>query len=163
MASTIAEKLRHLGYVLPRVSAPAANYIPWTRSGDLVFISGQVCQENGQPAFVGRLGEAISVEDGQRAAALCALSLLAQIDSVVGGELASVRRIVRLGGFVNCVPGFDQASQVINGASDLMVAVFGDRGRHARTAVGVAALPRGVAVEVDAVVELAPSEVTHAD
>jgi enamine deaminase RidA (YjgF/YER057c/UK114 family) len=163
MASTIAEKLRHLGHALPRVSAPAANYIPWTRSGDLVFISGQVCQENGQPAFVGRLGETISVEDGQRAAELCALNLLAQIDDAAAGELARVRRIVRLGGFVNCVPGFDRQPLVVNGASDLMVAVFGDRGRHARTAVGVAALPRGVAVEVDAVVEIAFPGGAHAD
>jgi enamine deaminase RidA (YjgF/YER057c/UK114 family) len=147
MASTIAEKLRHLGYALPRVSVPAANYIPWTRSGDLVFISGQVCQENGLPAFVGRLGEAISVEDGRRAAELCALNLLAQIDDAAAGELARVRRIVRLGGFVNCLPGFDQQSLVMN----------------ARTAVGVPALPRGVAVEVDAVVEIAIEGGAYAD
>jgi enamine deaminase RidA (YjgF/YER057c/UK114 family) len=163
MASTIAEKLRHLGYALPRVSAPAANYIPWTRSGNLVFISGQVCQENGQPAFVGRLGETISVEDGRRAAELCALNLLAQIDDAAAGELARVRRIVRLGGFVNCVPDFDQQSLVMNGASDLMVAVFGDRGRHARTAIGVSALPRGACVEVDAVVETAIEGGAYAD
>jgi len=163
MASTIAEKLRLLGYTLPRVFVPAANYIPWTRSGDLVFFSGQICQENGQPAFVGHLGETITVEDGRRAAELCALNLLAQIDDAAAGELARVRRIVRLGGFVNCLRGFDQQSVVVNGASDLMLAVFGDRGRHARTAIGVPDLPRGVAVEIDAVVEIADEGSAYAD
>ncbi|PVE23815.1 hypothetical protein DC522_13650 [Microvirga sp. KLBC 81] len=155
MPKTIAERLRDLGYALPQIFSPAANYISWTRSGDLVFISGQISQENGQPAFIGRLGDTMSLEDGKRAAELCALNLLAQINDVVGGDLSRIRRIVRLGGFVNCVPDFDQQSQVINGASDLMVAVFGDRGRHARTAVGVSSLPRGVAVEVDAIVDIA--------
>lgn len=163
MAETIEEKLRNLGYGLPPISAPAANYVPWTRSGGLVFVSGQICQRDGQPAFVGRLGDTVSMEDGRRAAELCALNLLAQIDHAVQGEFARVRRIVRLGGFVNCVPDFDRQSEVVNGASDLMVAVFGDRGRHARTAVGVSSLPRGAAVEVDAVVEIAFPGDAHVD
>ncbi|WP_114947408.1 RidA family protein [Microvirga calopogonii] len=155
MSKSIAERLRELGLALPQISTPVANYIPWTRSGDLIFISGQIPQENGQPAYIGRLGDTISIEDGRRAAELCALNLLAHIDAIAGGELARVRRIVRLGGFVSCIAEFDQQPQVINGASDLMVAVFGENGRHARTAVGVTSLPRGVAVEVDATVEIA--------
>lgn len=155
MPQTIAERLQELGRRLPPISAPAANYTPWTRSGDLVFLSGQISQENGKPAFVGRVGEALSIEDGKRAAELCALNLLARISDIIGGDISRVRRIVRLGGFVSCGPEFSQQSQVINGASDLMVAVFGERGRHARTAVGVSSLPRGVAVEVDAIIDIA--------
>lgn len=154
MSKTITERLQELGYNLLQMSTPAANYIPWTQSGSLVFISGQISQENGRPAYVGRLGDTISLEEGTRAAELCALGLMAQIDSIVGGDLSRLRRIVRLGGFVSCTSDFDQQSQVINGASDLMVAVFGERGQHARTAVGVSSLPRGVAVEIDAIVEV---------
>ncbi|MBA1156599.1 RidA family protein [Microvirga mediterraneensis] len=155
MSTSTAERLQELGLALPQVSTPVANYIPWTRSGDLVFISGQISQENGRPAYIGRLGDTISIEDGRRAAELCALNLLAHINAIACGELARVRRIVRLGGFVSCVADFHEQPQVINGASDLMFAVFGENGRHARTAVGVISLPRGVAVEVDATVEIA--------
>lgn len=154
MPQTISERLQELGHALPQISSPAANYVSWTQAGNLVFISGQISQENGQPAYIGRVGDKFSVEDGRRAAELCALNLLAHIDAIVGGELSRVRRIVRLGGFVNCAPDFIQQPQVINGASDLMVAVFGERGSHARTAVGAVSLPRGVAVEIDAIVEI---------
>lgn len=154
MSQTIAERLQELGHTLPQISAPAANYVSWARTGNLVFISGQIPQENGQPAYIGRLGETFSVEDGRRAAELCALNLLAHISDIIGGDISRVRRIVRLGGFVNSASDFSQQPQVINGASDLMVAVLGESGRHARTAVGVPSLPRGVAVEIDAIIEV---------
>ncbi|WP_207482903.1 RidA family protein [Arenibaculum pallidiluteum] len=155
MAGTIAERVRAAGYVLPEPTAPAANYVSSTRAGNLLFISGQVCQRDGSPGPLGRVGEALSVEDGRQAAALCALSVLAHVSAAVGGEAARVRKILRLGVFVSATAEFDRHSQVADGASDLMVAVLGEAGRHARTAVGVVSLPRGVAVEVDAIVELA--------
>lgn len=163
MVNTIAERLQCLGHQLPVPARPAANYVPWTQSGDLIFISGQLGHENGRVALVGRLGDTVSVEQGRRAAELCALQLLAQIADASNGALSRVRKILRLGGFVSCVPGFDRHSEVMNGASDLMIAVFGERGRHARTAVGVPSLPRGAAVEVDAVVQVAVGDGPHVD
>lgn len=155
MPNTIAAKVQSLGYQLPDAPAPAANYVPTVRTGNLLFISGQISQQDGKPVYLGRLGEQISVEEGKQAAALCALGILAQVSAAVGGDIDKVSRVVRLGVFVASTPQFDQQSQVGNGASDLIAAVFGERGRHARSAVGVASLPRGVAVEVEAVVELA--------
>src|SRR5579859_5806151 len=137
--TTIAQKLSDLNITLPNAAAPAANYVPFVKSGNLLFISGQLPFENGQLIHKGRLGENVSVEDGYKAA----------------GGLEKVARIVRLGGFVNSSADFTDQPKVVNGASDLFVEVFGDAGRHARAAVGVPSLPLGVAVEVDAVVELA--------
>jgi len=121
---------------------------------NLVFISGQICQWNGELRFIGKLGAGISIAEAQAAARLCALNILAHLRVACGGDLDRVRRIVRLGGFVNCTPEFTDMPQVVNGASDLMVAVFGDLGRHARAAVGVSSLPGGVAVEVEATFEI---------
>jgi len=150
MTDTIADRLRRLGHQLPEASGPAANYVPVTRIGALAFISGQV-----SAGMVGRLGAELTVEQGQAAAAAAALSLLAQIDRLVEGDVARVKRIARLGIFVAATADFTQHPLVGNGASDLIVAVLGEAGRHARTTVGVASLPRGAAVEVDAIVELA--------
>jgi enamine deaminase RidA (YjgF/YER057c/UK114 family) len=131
-----------------------ANYVPFTISGNLVFIAGQLCVWNGERRFLGKLGGGIGIADGQAAARLCALNILAHLRVGCGGELDRVRRCVRLGGFVNCTPEFTEMPQVVNGASDLMVEVFGDIGRHARAAVGVSSLPGGVAVEVEATFEI---------
>ncbi len=152
---TITHTLQALDLELPEPGAPSAHYAPFARTGNLLFISGQIPIFNGQVQFVGKLGHEFTVEQGQQAARLCALQLLAHINAAVGGEVHRVRRIVRLGGFVNALPEFDQLSEVMNGASDLMLSVFGESARHARTSVGVATLPLGVAVEVDAIVELA--------
>jgi enamine deaminase RidA (YjgF/YER057c/UK114 family) len=139
---------------LPQASIPAANYVPTVRSGNLLFISGQVSQWNGERRFIGKLGREISLEEGQQAARLCALNIVAHVRAALGGDLDRVVRVVRLGGFVNSAEDFLQQPLVVNGASDLMVEIFGENGRHARTAVGVNALPGGVAVEVEAVVEV---------
>ena len=155
MAGTIAERLRQLGIDLPQAAAPVANYVPFTISGNLVIVSGQLCVWNGERRFVGKLGAGVSIADGQQAARLCALNVLAHLQVACGGDLDRVRRVLRLGGFVNCTPEFTEMPQVVNGASDLMVEIFGDAGRHARAAVGVSSLPGGVAVEVEAVAEIA--------
>jgi enamine deaminase RidA (YjgF/YER057c/UK114 family) len=154
MAGKIEQRLAELKLELPNPASPIANYIPAVRSGNLLFLSGQICQWNGEQRFLGKLGAEISLEQGKEAAKLCGLNLLAQAKRALEGDLDRVVRVVRLGGFVNAVPGFGDQPQVVNGASDLMVAVFGDAGRHARTAVGVGSLPGGAAVEVDAVLEV---------
>ncbi len=154
MTGTIDNKLHGLGIDLPQAAAPAANYVPWVISGNQVFISGQLPMEAGKIAVAGRLGDDVSLEDGQRAARLCAINILAQAKAALG-NLDRVTRIVRLGGFVASADSFTDQPKVVNGASDLMVEVFGDAGRHARAAVGVNALPLGVAVEIDAIIEFA--------
>ena len=154
MSGTIDARLRQLGIELPEPAAPVANYVPFAVSGNLVFIAGQLCLWNGERRFVGKLGTAIGIPDGQQAARLCALNILAHLRVACGGDLDRVRRCLRVGGFVNCTPEFTDMPQVVNGASDLMVAVFGDLGRHARAAVGMSSLPGGVAVEVEATVEI---------
>jgi enamine deaminase RidA (YjgF/YER057c/UK114 family) len=155
MSGTIETRLKELGITLPQASAPVANYVPFTLSGKLVVVSGQVSVKDGKPEFVGKLGREISISDGQQAARLCALNILAHLQIACGGDLDRVTRVLRLGGFVNCTADFTNMPQVVNGASDLMVEVFGDAGRHARAAVGVNSLPLGVAVEVEAMFELA--------
>ena len=151
--SVIAARLAELGIVLPNPVAPVANYVPFVRMGSLLVVSGQISL--GPDGLVaGKLGGGISIEDGQKAARLCGLNVLAHIQSAVG-NLDNVIRIVRLGGFINCTADFPSLPQVMNGASDLMVEVFGDKGRHARAAVGVSALPFGVAVEVEATIAFA--------
>jgi enamine deaminase RidA (YjgF/YER057c/UK114 family) len=155
MSGPIEARLKELGIDLPQASAPVANYVPFTRSGNLVIVSGQVSVRNGKAEFVGKLGREISVGEGQQAARLCALNILAHVKTACGGDLDKVKQVLRLGGFVNCTPEFTDMPQVVNGASDLMVQVFGDAGKHARAAVGVGSLPLGVAVEVEAMFELA--------
>ncbi|MEM0976382.1 MAG: RidA family protein [Pseudomonadota bacterium] len=150
---TVEEKLKTLGITLKSAPAPAANYVPFTQSGNLVFVSGQISAGADGP-ITGKLGDTFSIEDGQAAARICALNLLAQLKTACGGDLNRVKRVVRLGGFVNAAPDFNDHPAVINGASDLMVAVFGDAGRHARAAVGCSSLPFGVAVEVEGVFEV---------
>jgi enamine deaminase RidA (YjgF/YER057c/UK114 family) len=155
MAGRIDGKLRELGIELPQATAPVANYVPFTRSGSLVIVSGQVSVRNGKAEFVGKLGRDISLAEGREAARLCALNILAHLKTACEGDLDRVQRVLRLGGFVNCIPEFTDMPLVVNGASDLMVELFGDAGRHARAAVGVASLPLGVAVEVEAMFEIA--------
>ncbi len=148
---TVLERLKEQGVTLPTPNAPVANYVPFVMSGTMLFISGQV--SNGPDGLVkGRLGEDMTLEQGQAAARLCAINLISQMSAALG-DLERVERIVKLGGFVNAAAGFVEIPKVINGCSDLMVAAFGDKGRHARSAVACPVLPMGAAVEVDAVVE----------
>jgi enamine deaminase RidA (YjgF/YER057c/UK114 family) len=148
-------RLAELGLTLPQPAAPAANYVPARRSGSFVYIAGQVPTAEGKDRFVGKVGRDLTIEEAQQAARLCAVNVLAQLKSALGGSLDGVVGCVRLGGFVNAVPEFGDHPKVINGASDLMVEVFGEAGRHARAAVGCNSLPRNVAVEVDAIFEVA--------
>ena len=149
-------RLSELGLELPQPRAPGANYVPFVRSGNLVFLTGQLSQWNGERRFVGKLGREFNVAEGQQAARLCALNLLAHLRVALAGDLDLVVRTVRLAGYVNSTPDFIGQSQVMNGASDLFVHVFGEAGRHARMAVGVSALPYDVAVEVEGTFEVAP-------
>ena len=154
MAGMIEKKLRELGLSLQEPRAPMANYVPFVRTGNLLAVSGQICLDgDGKLVAEGRLGDSVSVEDGQKAARVCAINLLAQVKAAVG-DLDKVTRVVRLGGFINSAPGFTEAPKVMNGASDVMVAVFGDSGKHARSTVGVAALPADAAVEVEGLFEV---------
>lgn len=154
MTSKIQARLAELGVTLPAAPSPAANYVPAVRTGNLLFIAGQVPVQDGKAQFLGQLGATLTVEEGQNAARLCAINVLAQVAQALGGDLDRVVRCVRVGGFVNAVPQFTEHPKVVNGASDLFVAVFGEAGKHARTAVGAGSLPRGVAVEVEAVFEI---------
>ncbi len=154
MAGKIDARLKELGITVPEGVAPAGNYVPAVRSGNLVFVAGQIPLEGGKPQFIGKLGREFKVEDGQKAARLCAINIVSQLRAALGGDLDKVKRIVRVGGFVNAVPDFTDQPQVVNGASDLLVQIFGEAGKHARAAVGVSSLPRGVAVEVEAVAEV---------
>ncbi|MBV8775844.1 MAG: RidA family protein [Alphaproteobacteria bacterium] len=155
MSGKIDTRLGELGLELPQATTPIANYVPFTRSGNIVVVSGQVSVRNGKPEYVGKLGAGIGIADGQQAAKLCALNILAHLKAACDGDLDRVKRVLRLGGFVNCTPEFTEMPQVVNGASDLMVQVFGEAGKHARAAVGVGSLPLGVAVEVEAMFEIA--------
>jgi enamine deaminase RidA (YjgF/YER057c/UK114 family) len=154
MSGKIETRLQQLGIELPQPAAPVANYVPFTVTGNLVILSGQICTWNGERRFLGKLGAGVGIAEGQQAARLCALNLLAHLRVACGGDLDRVRRVLRLGGFVNCTPDFIDMPQVVNGASDLMVEIFGDAGRHARAAIGVSSLPGGVAVEVEAACEI---------
>jgi enamine deaminase RidA (YjgF/YER057c/UK114 family) len=155
MGATVEDRLAELGIELPAPAAPAANYVPYVVSGNLVFVSGQIPVAGGEVLFKGTLGGDLSVDDGYQAARLCGLNIIAQAGAAVG-DLNRVTRVVKLGGFVACTPAFTDQPKVINGASDLMVQVFGEpAGQHARFAVGAPALQLGVAVEVDAVIEFA--------
>ena len=152
--STIENRLSELGITLPEPAAPVANYVAYVISGNLVFVSGQVTIGPDGIEYQGKVGDDISVDDAVKAARLCAINILAQVKAACDGDLERVRHCVKLGGFVNSTPDFTDHPKVINGASDLMVDVLGDRGKHARFAVGAGSLPLNVAVEVDAVFEI---------
>jgi enamine deaminase RidA (YjgF/YER057c/UK114 family) len=154
MAGLIERRLAELGITLPAPAAPIANYVPYVQAGALLVVSGQLCLGlDGKLTAKGKLGSGVSVDDGQSAARACGINLIAQVRAAVG-DLDRVARVVRLGGFINSDPGFLDGPKVMNGASDLMVAVFGDKGRHARTTVGVAVLPADAAVEVEGLFEI---------
>jgi enamine deaminase RidA (YjgF/YER057c/UK114 family) len=155
MAGTIEQKLAAQGITLPEPASPVANYVGFVRTGNLLFVSGQICFDaEGKLIAKGKLGAGVTVEQGSAAARGCALNLLAQVKAALG-DLDKVVRVVRLGGFVNSAPDFIDAPKVMNGASDLMVAAFGDKGRHARSTIGVASLPADAAVEVEGLFEVA--------
>jgi enamine deaminase RidA (YjgF/YER057c/UK114 family) len=154
MAGTVEKKLGELGIVLAEPASPVANYVGFVRTGNLLIVSGQLCFDaEGKLVAKGQLGGGVSIEDGQKAARACAVSLLAQLKAALG-DLDKVQRVVRLGGFINSAAGFVDGPKVMNGASDLMVAAFGERGKHARTTIGVAALPLDAAVEVEGMFEV---------
>jgi len=155
MAGTIDAHLADLGITLPAAAAPAANYVPFVQSGKLVFVSGQLPFKDGAVLHAGTVGGDVTVEQAQAAARQTALNIIAQVKAACGGDLDKVVRCVKLGAFVACVDGFTQQPQVVNGCSDLMVEVFGDKGRHARFAVGTNALPLATCIEIDAVFEVA--------
>jgi enamine deaminase RidA (YjgF/YER057c/UK114 family) len=154
MAGLIGAKLAELGIALPKPMAPIATYVPFVVVGNLVVVSGQLPAVDGRVAITGKLGDSLAVEQGQQAAQRCFINVLSQLKAAADGDLDRVRRVVRLGGFIACAPDFTQQAQVMNGASDLAVAVFGEAGRHARTTIGVAALPLDAAVEVEGIFEL---------
>ena len=154
MAGRIEARLKELKIELPKPVASRWSYVPTVRTGDLLFVSGQLCHWQGENRFIGKLGREISLEDGKRAARLCGLNLLTQAKAALGDDLDRVVRCVKLVGFVNSMPDFTDQPQVVNGCSELMGEVFGDSGKHARSAVGLAALPGNVAVEVEAVFEV---------
>ena len=156
MPDPIAEKLEALAITLPEAAAPAANYVPFTISGNLLYISGQLPMENGQMVAKGHLGNTVSLEDGQRAARACAINIIAHAKAALGGDLTRITRILRINGFVASTPDFTDQHLVINGASNLLTEVFADAGKHSRAAVGMASLPLGAAVEIDAILEIAP-------
>ena len=154
MAGAIDARLRELDIEIKQPAAPVANYVGYVQTGNLVFVSGQVTLKDGQLQYQGKVGADVSLEDAQAAARLCAINIIGQLKAACDGDLDRVQRIVKLGGFVNSTPEFADQPKVINGASDLMVEVFGDKGRHARAAVSAGALPMQVAVEVDCVAEI---------
>ncbi|MEX2201497.1 MAG: RidA family protein [Dongiaceae bacterium] len=155
MAGTVDKRLAEKGIELPQAAAPVANYVPVAITGNLAFVSGQVTVWNGEFRFKGKLGKDFSVEEGQQAARLCGLNIVAQLKAALGGDLDRVKRVLKLGVFVNSTADFTDQPKVANGISDLMVEIFGDAGKHARFAVGTNVLPLDLAVEVDAVVEIA--------
>lgn len=153
MTVQLDAKLAEMGLELPDVPAPVANYVPYVIVGNVVHVSGQISQ-NAEGLIRGKLGADMTAEDGAKAAETCALSLLAQAKTACGGDLGRLKRVVKLTGFVNSTPDFTDQPKVINGASDLLVALLGDAGKHARSAVSAAALPLGVAVEIEGIFEI---------
>lgn len=154
MAGRIDARLAELGVTLPTAMAPIANYVPFAVAGKLVVVSGQVPAQDGKVAVTGKVGDGLSIDEGKAAARLCLLNVLTHLRTACGGDLDRVKRVVRLGGFVASPPGFTQHALVMNGASDLAVEVFGEAGRHARTTIGVPALPADAAVEVEGMFEI---------
>lgn len=156
MTDSLAHRVQQLGLSLPTPSQPIANYVNHVVSQNQLFISGQIPLQDGKPAFIGRLGESISDEEGANAAELAALGLLAQLSDALNDDLSKLVRIIRMGVFIASAPDFQRQGAVANGASNLLVNALGEKGRHVRTAVGVSSLPGGVAVEIDAIFELRP-------
>jgi enamine deaminase RidA (YjgF/YER057c/UK114 family) len=154
MSETIGARIKALGFELPEPSKPGGSYVPYQFSGNLLFLTGQLCHWNGERLFLGKLGADFDIEDGRKAARVCALNLISQLNVALEGQLNRIIRTTRLAGYINSAPDFYGQSQVMNGASDLFVEVFGERGRHTRLAVGVSALPYNVAVEVEGVFEV---------
>ena len=150
-AEGVTQRLRQLGIELPDVPAPVANYVPWVRQENFVYLAGQIPFLNGELMTPGKVPAEVSIEQGRAAARQCGINLIAALNAACEGDLSRVRRCMRLDGFVASTPGFNQQPAVVNGASDLMVEVFGDAGRHSRTAVGVSELPLNACVEVAAV------------
>lgn len=151
---TIKENLERLKITLPTPIAPVANYVGFNLTGNQIFISGQLPIESGEVKYIGKVGSQISVQDAAKAARLCAINILAQLNLSVDGDLEKVKKCVRLGVFVNADANFTEHPAVANGASDLVVEVLGEKGRHARAATGAGSLPRGVSVEIDAIFEI---------
>jgi enamine deaminase RidA (YjgF/YER057c/UK114 family) len=154
MAGVIEARLKELGIVVPEMPPPLASYVPTVQTGNLLFISGQVTLKDGKREFIGKVGRDFDADQAYQAARLCAVNLVAQMKAALG-DLDRVVRVVKLTGFVNATPDFTEQPKVVNGASDLLVEIFGDKGRHARSAVGVGSLPMGIACEVEAIVEIA--------
>jgi enamine deaminase RidA (YjgF/YER057c/UK114 family) len=154
MAGKIDERLSELGIMLPRAPAPAAAYVPYTRAGDILHVAGQLPVHLGELRYVGKIGADFSIDEGQAAARQCGVNLIAQVADALDGDLDRVVRCLKLGGFVNATPEFRDHPKVINGASELMIQVFGEIGRHARFAVGVNSLPFGVSVEIDGIFQV---------
>jgi enamine deaminase RidA (YjgF/YER057c/UK114 family) len=154
MSGKIEARLKELGLDIPTPAAPAANYVPFVVSGRHVFLAGQITLWNGELKHVGKLGAGLGIKEGQEAARICALNLIAQAKAACDGDLDRMVRWVKIGGYVNSAPDFTDQPKVMNGASDLLVSIFGDKGRHTRSSVGVAALPFNVAVEVDGIFEI---------
>lgn len=150
----IEKRLAELGITLPVPAKPVANYVGWVRTGNLVYTAGQVPLKDGKIEYQGKVGKEYTVEQGAQAARICAINVVAQLKDAAGGDLDRIKRIVKVVGFVNGVPDFVDHPKVINGASDLIVEIFGDKGKHARSAVGSGSLPVNVAVEVEAVAEV---------
>lgn len=155
MSAEIAKRLESLGITLPVAAAPAANYVPYVISGNILYLSGQLPMEAGKIAVTGIVDKDVALEDARRAAELCAINILAQASAALSGDLGRIRRLIKINGFVASAPDFTSQHLVINGASDLLVNVLGEAGKHARAAVGMAALPLNAAVEIDAMMEIA--------
>ena len=153
MSGRIDAKLKELNITLPDPPKPVANYVPWVRTGNYIYISGQIPTVP-KGAIVGVVGDKLKPQQASKAAQICALNVIAVLKSALDGDLDRVKRCVKLTGYINAVPGFGQHPEVMNAASDVMVKVFGDAGKHARSAVGASTLPRGVPVEIDAVFEV---------
>ncbi len=151
---SIEQRLKELGIELPEPPPALANYVPFVITGNLVSVSGQVALADGHPRWVGKVGDKVSLEEAIEAARVCAIQIIAQLKAACEGDLERLRRIVRLGGFVNCIEGYTNQPLIINGASDLMVEVFGDKGRHSRAAVGTNSLPLDAPVEIDCLAEI---------
>ncbi|MCE8016238.1 RidA family protein [Halomonas sp. MCCC 1A17488] len=154
MPQTIEATVVSLGLTLPRIPRPRGEFLPWSRLGNQLFLAGQICERDGEVLYPGKIGAEFDLETGKLAAQACALNLLASLNDAVGGDMNRIVRCVRMNGFVNVGPGFHDVPLVINGASELFIALFGESGRHARTAIGVATLPGNAAVEVESIFEI---------
>lgn len=154
MNQSLADAVAAQGLTLPAIPQPRGVFLPWSRLGNQLFLAGQICERDGEVLYPGKVGAEFDLETGKLAAQACALNLLSELSDAVDGDISRVVRCVRMNGFVNVAPGFHDVPLVINGASELFIALFGDNGRHARTAIGVATLPGNAAVEVESIFEI---------